>query len=251
MQTDAFTNAAFISDLHLTEDRPDCTRAFFSFLNWLPETTEALFILGDFFEYWVGDDVKTSLSQEVAKQLLKTGKSKSIAIYFLPGNRDFAIGKAFCQQAGMILITDNDLFTIAGNAVVLCHGDLLCSDDKSYQRFRKIIRHPLVMNTLLHLPVSLRVKLAEQLRLNSKNNFKKNPVYIDVTSSAVKSLFNETKANILVHGHTHMADIHLYGQENETESRMVLGDWHQVGWYGTIDENGSRLHQFDINHPEF
>ena len=252
MQTLAFDNAVFISDLHLTEDRPACNRAFYSFLDWLPETTDALFILGDFFEYWVGDDLTTELSHTVAQRLAQLVATKDIALFFVPGNRDFAIGSHYCQCAGMSLLSDNSHFRIAGRSVVVCHGDLLCTDDKAYQRFRKLIRQPLIMSSLLKLPTWLRIRIAERLRQNSKKRFQRNPVYVDVTAQAVETLFQQTQAELIVHGHTHMADIHLHSvSADQNHKRMVLGDWHQVGWYGVIDEHGEQLHQFDIHTPDF
>lgn len=248
MQTLSFDNAVFISDLHLTEDRPDCIRAFFSFLEWLPTSTDALFILGDFFEYWVGDDIDTRLSQDITEKLNDTNSTKGISLFFIPGNRDFSVGHSYCTKAGMTLMPDNRIFSIAGLKVLTCHGDLLCTDDVGYQRFRKIIRTPIVLNTLLQLPISIRIKIAQRLRQNSKTKFNKNRFYVDVNAQAVDELFDSSHADVIVHGHTHLADIHLCGNENK---RMVLGDWHEVGWYGVIDANGPRLHRFDIKNPAF
>ncbi|EAR08368.1 UDP-2,3-diacylglucosamine diphosphatase [Reinekea blandensis] len=253
--TKNYSNALFVSDLHLMEDRPECIRAFFQFLKWIPEEIEALFILGDFFEYWVGDDVDLPYSTEVADALAETSRRKSITIYFLPGNRDFAIGKAYCDRAHMILLEADEVpLIIAKHRVLLSHGDLYCTDDKKYLMFRRIIRHPWVLKMLRSLSKKRRIKIAETLRAASKNKYQRHPIPIDVTPEAIKQTLIKNKCDILVHGHTHLADIHLdlQNQENaQSPRRMVLGDWHHYGWYGKIDQNGPTLHRFTVDNPVF
>lgn len=244
-----FSNALFISDIHLTEDRPEITRAFFDFLNWIPSSIDALFILGDFFEYWVGDDIKTPLSESVADALLSLSANKDIEIFFIPGNRDFALGPAYCNQADLTLLNDETRLTIGNKAIYASHGDLLCTDDKSYQRFRSIIRNPAVLFTLRKMPKPWRLRLARKLRADSRARFARNPVYIDVSETAVSNTFKRTQCDILIHGHTHLADIHT--QKESKGKRMVLGDWDKVGWYGYIDDKHNRLKQFSIDAPSF
>lgn len=249
------SNALFISDLHLMEDRPECIRAFFRFLEWIPQKTEALFILGDFFEYWVGDDVELPYSTEVAQALSKAAQHKNLDIYFLPGNRDFAIGKEYCARASMTLLESDEVtLSIAGFKVLLSHGDIYCTDDKRYLRFRRIIRHPWVMKSLRSLSKKRRIRLAESLRASSKQRYQRNPIPIDVSQSAINATLENHKSDILVHGHTHLADIHLALQDASDQGavrRMVLGDWHHYGWYGAIDGQGPRLHRFAVDQPEF
>ncbi len=245
------TNAIFISDLHLTENRPDCIRAFYSFLEWIPAETEALFILGDFFEYWIGDDIATELSKAVAEKLATQSKSKNINLYFLPGNRDFSLGNRYCQLSNMELIGDNTTVCIGGERLLLSHGDLLCTDDISYQRFRAVIRHPVVMNILLSLPARFRRRLAEKFRQNSAEKFKRYESLIDVNQDAVLDSATSHASNILIHGHTHLADIHLHQSSRGNIQRMVLGDWHNLGWFGRFDGKQLSLHQFDIAAPDF
>jgi len=241
-------NAVFISDLHLTEDRPDCTRAFFQFLDYLPSSTDALFILGDFFEYWVGDDVASFISTEVASKLSETLEKKKIQGYFIAGNRDFTIGKAYCKTANLTQLDEQTIFKIAGKSVLVSHGDEFCTDDLCYQRFRKIIRNPIILKTLLALPKKYRLSIADKLRQKSQRKFLKNPVYIDVNKQSVEDTIIKLKIDFCVHGHTHMADIHTHFQDKQ---RMVLGDWHKYGWFGAIDNNGLALNRFDIKEPSF
>ncbi len=248
MQTH-FNNALFISDIHLTEDRPDCTRAFFDFLQWIPKSVDALFILGDFFEYWVGDDIQTPLSDQVAFHLSQISQAKNISLYFIAGNRDFSLGKKFCQKCNMTLLMDEYSFKIGKKNIAVTHGDQYCTDDKEYQFFRKIIRNRLVLTFLLNLPAKSRIKIAKNLRAKSQARFAREPVYIDVTESAINNAFKALECDILVHGHTHQADIHTHNSKDKT--RMVLGDWHHVGWYGAITDNETYLKQFSIADPKF
>lgn len=244
----SFKNGLFISDIHLTADRPDCVRAFFAFLDWIPSDTDALFILGDFFEYWLGDDISSPLTESVARALKQLADSRGVSIFYIPGNRDFALGNHYCKAANMTLLADETAVSIGGKTVALSHGDVYCTDDKQYQRFRKVIRNPLLLGALKKLPKSYRQRLAEKLRANSKQRFARNPVYIDVTEQAIIKALDTLKCDVLVHGHTHMADIHSY----ETgQQRMVLGDWDHVGWYGKIDHNPPTLHQFSVSSPNF
>lgn len=250
--TVSFTNALFISDIHLTEDRPDCIRAFFDFLHWIPESTDALFILGDFFEYWVGDDLASPLAKKVASALSTLTAEKSIKLFFVPGNRDFAIGDTYTSQCKMTLLGDETLVSIADYQVCVTHGDQYCTDDINYQRFRRIIRHRWVMTVLLKLPIRFRVKLAQKFRQQSLSRFQQRPRYIDVNMSTVDAAFNRLNCDVMVHGHTHMADIHLgFNQRSKPTSRMVLGDWYKVGWYGRINSEGVSLKQFSIANPTF
>jgi len=249
--TRSFDNALFISDIHLTEDRPDVVRAFFAFLQWVPESTEALFILGDFFEYWVGDDLTTELADSVAAGLAKLAATKQVQIFFLAGNRDFALGRHYASRCQMTLLSDEAHFNIAGTAVVVTHGDQYCSDDVSYQRFRKVIRQPLVLTALLWLPKKRRIQLAERLRARSKARFGANPVYIDVNEQTIVAAFARLGCALMIHGHTHRADIHRYTHDDRSHTRLVLGDWHRLGWYAQLDATGHSLHQFAIDQPNF
>lgn len=249
-----FSNALFISDLHLMEDRPECIRAFFQFLTWIPERTDALFILGDFFEYWVGDDVELPYSGAIAAALADAATNKNIQIFFMPGNRDFALGQDYCRRSQMRLITDDELqIQIGKQRVLLSHGDLYCTNDIKYLRYRKIIRHPRVLKILLSLSKKRRIKIAQSIRESSRRNYQKNPVPIDVTPSAIEQTLAVHQSDILVHGHTHLADIHLHGETSVQtgQKRMVLGDWHEYGWYGRIDNNGPTLHRFAVTEPVF
>lgn len=246
-----YSNALFISDLHLSEERPTCSQAFFSFLESIPPSSEALFILGDFFDYWVGDDIQTELAKSVALALSHCAEKNSLDIYFLAGNRDFAIGKAFCQRASMTLLKEETLFIIADKIVAVSHGDIYCTDDVGYQRYRRIIRNPIVLNTLLLLPKTVRIRIATKLRLASKEKFERSPYYIDVTQETIEQAIKKLNCDILIHGHTHMADIHFIDEPRAYPKRIVLGDWNKVGWFAEFSDQGQHLHRFNIDNPVF
>jgi UDP-2,3-diacylglucosamine hydrolase len=146
----------------------------------------------------------------------------------------------------MSLIQDNEIFTINEKKVMVCHGDLLCTDDKSYQRFRKIIRHPIVMFLLLKLSKTRRIAIAQKLRAQSKQKFSKSQFIVDVNQCAVSKTCERLQPDLIVHGHTHLADIHYHRVNSKQITRMVLGDWHQNGWIGTVDNRGPSLTRFKI-----
>lgn len=247
----SYSNALFISDLHLSEERPACSQAFFSFLESITPSSEALFILGDFFDYWVGDDIQTDLAKSVASALTFCASKNSLDIYFLAGNRDFAVSQKFCQSSSMTLLKEEALFSIADKTVAVSHGDIYCTDDVGYQRYRRVIRNPIVLNALLLLPKKARIRIAQKLRLASKEKFNRSPSYIDVTQDAIVRAVTKLDCDILIHGHTHMADIHFIHEPDAYPKRIVLGDWHKVGWYAEFSDQGQHLHRFSIDNPVF
>lgn len=249
-----YRDAIFISDLHLTEDRGDCLAALFKFLDWLPQQIGALFILGDFFDFWVGDDIDLHGSADIAQRLRQLAMRDNLDIYLLVGNRDFAIGQVFCERCGMTLINDDATFSIGGRRVSVSHGDLFCTDDRQYQRFRRIIRQPWLLGLMLRLSATHRIRLAHWLRQRSKNRFRHRPTVVDVNRDAVARTIAVTHADVLVHGHTHLADIHQHqapDSSGQDALRVVLGDWHDAGWYARINTDAVRLHRFSIAQPDF
>lgn len=241
-----YDRSVIISDLHLLDSRPGITRAFYRLLEQLPGRTQALFILGDFFEYWVGDDAASEFHLEVAAALRTL--STSVDVHLMVGNRDFALGEDYARRCGATLLPDPTEVELGGRRWQLSHGDLLCTDDTAYLRYRKVIRHPLVLGTLRRLPLSWRTRLAEKLRQNSRNRYRDGDNrYVDVNDQAVREWLDQTMAGGLVHGHTHMADLHEVRLENgETKQRLVLGDWHHHGWYLSFEPGRHQLHRFAI-----
>lgn len=246
----SFDRALLISDLHLCDTRPAINRAFFDFLRDSASKTQALFILGDFFEYWVGDDAASDFHLEVADRLAEC--SKHCSVFLMAGNRDFALGEAFASRCGARLLDDPIRVSLAGREWILSHGDALCTDDIAYQRFRRVIRHPWVLGTLRRLPKGFRIRLAERLRANSRNRHRRdaNP-YVDVNAAAVVRLLEEQGVRGLIHGHTHMADWHEHRLSGgDKADRLVLGDWHDHGWCIRFECAEPVLERFRIERPD-
>ncbi len=225
----SYQNYYIIADLHLSEARPEATSLFAEFLSQISITDNTLFILGDFFDYWVGDDVISDFQQHIIK-LLSNAHDQGLQVYFMYGNRDFLIGKTFARKAKLELIPDPYVLNLEHKAILLMHGDLLCTDDKSYQIFRQFVRNKLIQKLYLALPRPLRQKIAQKIRGQSKH---KNAQYkvIDVTEKGIQKYLNQYQT--LIHGHTHMLNVHY----EKGYTRYVLGDWFNSGSYIHIDTN--------------
>lgn len=245
-----FARAVLISDLHLCTSRPDITRAFHAFLDNVAPQYDALFILGDFFEYWVGDDAATDFHRSIAERLRQC--ATQLSVFIMVGNRDFALGEGFVQSCGATLLPDPSTAELGDKSWLLSHGDALCTEDVGYQRYRRIIRNPWVLALLRRLPLTWRLKLAERLRQNSRARYQSGRTgVVDVTESAVVALLNQHPNSHLIHGHTHLADWHHHYTENGQQDRLVLGDWHHYGWYLSVRPEATKLHRFAIENPEF
>lgn len=217
-----------ISDLHLHEERPDITGAFLAFLQQHAKHAQALYILGDFFEVWIGDDAISPFQRSIA-QALSAVAAGGTQIYLMHGNRDFLIGNDFCRLADCQLLTDPSVVQLAGEAVLLMHGDSLCTSDKSYIRLRRVLRNPLILFILRNLPLRTRQRLAGDLRAKSKSSTRMKASDItDVNPEEVTRVMAHQHVRTLIHGHTHRPAVHDLGNKKQ---RIVLGDWDAQGWY--------------------
>ncbi|WP_312723755.1 UDP-2,3-diacylglucosamine diphosphatase [Stutzerimonas kunmingensis] len=236
-----------ISDLHLEEERPDITRAFLHFLTTRACQAEALYILGDFFEVWIGDDAITPFQQSIA-DALRALSERGTRIYLMHGNRDFMLGKGFCRAAGCTLLGDPSVVELGGERVLLMHGDSLCTRDEGYMRLRRLLRNPLSLFILRHLPLSTRRKLARKLRNESRVQTRmKASDIIDVTPELIPRVLAEHGVRTLIHGHTHRPATHELEVDGRPARRIVLGDWDQQGWALQVDESGFQQAPFDLN----
>ena len=236
-----------ISDLHLQEERPDITRAFLDLLATRARDAQALYILGDFFEAWIGDDGMTPFQSSIC-QALRALSDSGTQVFLMHGNRDFLIGKAFCKAAGATLLRDPSVVEMGGEPVLLMHGDSLCTRDEAYMKLRRTLRNPLSLWILRHLPLSTRHKLARKLRSESKTQtrMKANDI-VDVTTEEVPRIMQQHGVHTLVHGHTHRPAIHkLTLDDGSAGRRIVLGDWDRQGWALQVDEQGFQLAPFDF-----
>lgn len=212
----------FIADLHLSENRPDLTALFVDFMQIQAKDAEKLYILGDLFDFWIGDDEQSPLI-DLVKQQICTLTQKGVACYFIRGNRDFLIGKKFAQSCGLTLLPDYQVIDLYGTPTLLCHGDTLCTDDEAYQRYRTKVHQKWRQWLFLHLPLKVRLKIAEKIRAKSKQDKQYKPHQImDVNEEFVLKIMRQFNVSQLIHGHTHRQNQHKIPPHFE---RIVLGDW--------------------------
>lgn len=227
-----------ISDLHLEQERPDITRAFLHFLATRARQADALYILGDFFEVWIGDDAISPFQREIAQALRELSEAGT-RVYLMHGNRDFLIGKRFCREAGATLLPDPCLVEMGGERVLLMHGDSLCTLDVGYMKLRRWLRNPLSLFILRNLPLSTRHKLARKLRSESRAQSRmKASEIVDVTPDEVLRVMAEHGVRTLIHGHTHRPATHELQIKGQAARRIVLGDWDKQGWALQVDKQG-------------
>ena len=214
----------FISDLHLERIESPITNIFTAFLDDLNQN-DSLYILGDLFESWIGDDNVSELSQYISDRLLMLSE-RNISVAIMHGNRDFLIGEDFCKASSIKLINDPRIIEIDTKKVMLTHGDELCTDDSEYQAFRSVVRNPLWQKDFLNFPISKREKIAGEAKDASKASKENKAMEImDVNTDAVLKAFNDHDIEIMIHGHTHRPNIHKVSNEGKNLTRYVLGDW--------------------------
>ncbi|HJP39224.1 MAG: UDP-2,3-diacylglucosamine diphosphatase [Gammaproteobacteria bacterium] len=237
----------FISDLHLHPSRPAVTNRFLRFLEESATTTSALYILGDLFEVWIGDDDPDPHQRRIIKalrQFTDTGPE----CFFARGNRDVIIGRRFCTETGARLLEASTVIELYNTRVLISHGDELCTHDRAYQRFRRRARSPMWQALFLALPLPARNYLAQYLRRRSIADTALKPEdIIDVSQQAVADAFAEHRVTVMIHGHTHRCKIHNQEVFSKPQIRIVLGDWHEEGSTLRWDESGYRLETLTIN----
>jgi UDP-2,3-diacylglucosamine hydrolase len=231
----------FISDLHLEADRPEIGEQFLDFLDEEAADAEALYILGDFFEYWVGDDDPDPYYASI-KQSLRTFTDTGVPVYFMHGNRDFMIGPEFAAETGVTILPDPYPLELYGKSVLLSHGDAMCTDDVEYQKVREMTRNPEWQAMMLGKPLEERLAIAKHARAQSEQRNKTlSESIMDVNPDAVKKTISEYGVEILLHGHTHRPDIHGVEVDDVLAKRVVLGDWYEQGSVVRWDEDGLEL----------
>ncbi|MEZ7211222.1 UDP-2,3-diacylglucosamine diphosphatase [Pantoea ananatis] len=233
----------FIADLHLCQEEPAITAGFLHFLQREAPHCDALYILGDLFEAWIGDDDPNPLHQQVADAL----RAVPVPVYFIHGNRDFLIGQGFARASGMTLLPETRVLTLYGHRVLIMHGDTLCTDDVGYLQFRAKVHNPWIQRLFLALPLFIRKRIAERMRANSKQaNQHKSLEIMDVNQQAVIDALLKYKAPLLIHGHTHRPAIHDLSLNGAPAQRAVLGAWHSQGSMIQLDASGIQLIDFDF-----
>ena len=235
----------FVSDVHLAAVRPATGALFLRFLRERAGDASALYILGDLFEYWVGDDDHADCLNEAVLDALAETSRAGVSIAFMPGNRDFMLGAAAAERAGMTILADPTRIDLLGRPTLLMHGDTLCIDDVGYQRYRARVRNPRNMRLLASLPLAWRYGIARYLRNKSERRRSiKTETIMDVNQSAVDQVLRESGVSLLIHGHTHRPARHPQAIEGRACERIVLTDWHEQGGYLRCTENSIELLEF-------
>ena len=236
----------FVSDLHLDPVRPQATRLFLDFLAGEARDADALYILGDLFEAWVGDDDPSQIGNTVAESLHALSKA-GVPVRFQRGNRDFLLGNDYAHRAGIAILPDPAVVMLHGHPVLLMHGDLLCTDDTAYQQFRTQTRDPGWQARFLAQPLHARIAFASQARAASQarqgelRDAGTMETITDVAAATVDQYFTRYGVDTLIHGHTHRPAIHALQADGRERRRIVLGDWYEQGSVLRVDGDGFRL----------
>lgn len=238
----------FISDLHLSPDQPELIRLATEFVAEQSEV-DAFYILGDIFNTWLGDDLIPP-EFEPFIQALQHQQQQGSKIYLMQGNRDFMLGKGFARLVGGILLDDPVVVDLYGHSILLMHGDSLCTDDVSYQRYRKVVRNRWLQKLFLAMPLSIRQGISDKIKAKSKQQKQyKHAQIMDVNPAAVRQVMKQHKVHLLLHGHTHRPAIHqLELQQNLPTYRIVLGDWHSEPSY--IEITAEKIRLVDMRLPQ-
>ena len=228
----------FIADLHLCQEEPAITAGFLRFLQCEAPGADALYILGDLFEAWIGDDDPNPLHQQIAAAL----QALPLPVYFIHGNRDFLLGRRYAHACGMSLLPQEQVLNLYGRSVLIMHGDTLCTDDEGYQRFRRRVHQRWLQRLFLALPLSLRQRIALRMRDSSKGaNRQKSEAIMDVNTQAVIDTMRCHQAQWLIHGHTHRPAVHALTVNGQPAERLVLGAWHSAGSMIEVTPHGLSL----------
>jgi len=231
----------FISDLHLSHNTPTIAQNFLSLLNKQAGELDALYILGDLFEYWLGDDGITPQHHPILgaiKQIADNG----VPAYFIRGNRDFLISADFADQTGCKILEDPSVIDLYGTPTLIMHGDALCTDDHAYQAFKKQVRDPRWQAHFLSLTMEQRIEMARQARDASQSSAKeKSMAIMDANQLSIENTMRESKVTTLIHGHTHRPAIHQFNVDGADAKRIVLGDWGDEASYLMVSDSETTL----------
>jgi UDP-2,3-diacylglucosamine hydrolase len=248
MSTPARTAALFISDLHLQESHPRTAEAFFRFLDEHAAYAEQLYLLGDIFEYWAGDDDLASPFHAHVIAALRALSDLGVEVFWMAGNRDFLVGRGFAEAAGLRLLDEPHVATVAGQRIALVHGDAECTLDTRYMEFRAMVRNKAWQEQFLAMPLAQRKAIIAGLREGSREaHTTKSYEIMDVTPGAIEALFAALGVEVLIHGHTHRPALHLHGARR----RYVLPDWEldvqppRGGWIAVDDHGAISRHGID------
>lgn len=230
----AFT--CFLSDCHLSIDRPPLIQCFIDFVNVRAQKADALYILGDLYDCWLGDGIEIDEPlRDVQRSLLRLGRYKPV--YFIHGNHDFLVSRRYARKNSLILLKQLSVINLYNKNTLITHGDLLCSDDRRYQRYRRFIQNPMVKLILNQLPASVKQNLAKRIiKINNQNKASNQAEIMDVNQETVLKLMRRHGVTRLIHGHTHKPAIHAMDVDGQKGQRIVLGDWYRRGSVLFVDD---------------
>ncbi|MFV0575106.1 MAG: UDP-2,3-diacylglucosamine diphosphatase [Vibrio sp.] len=231
----------FIADLHLSPLRPDITDCFLRFMQEEATQAQALYVLGDLFEFWIGDDDDSPFIVTIKnafQQLTQSG----VKCFFIQGNRDFLLGKRFCKETGITLLPDTAVIDLYGTPTLILHGDTLCTKDEKYQEFRKTVHQPWLQTLFNLIPLFIRKKIVQRVQNKIRlQKHQKQMDIMDVTPEEVVSELENNQVQQMIHGHTHRPNIHQHQTKLGVATRTVLGDWYEQGSILVCTENGCEL----------
>ena len=238
----------FISDLHLSSQQPQVESAFITFLSTKAANADALYILGDLFDYWIGDDAALAYGFEQTLTSLKELTRNNVPVFFMHGNRDFLVGNEFEIQTGCKIIPDPSKIELYGNSILLTHGDCLCTDDIEHQTYRNIVMSKAWKEEFLHKTLAEREQLAQLAKQRSAHHKSSlSDEIMDVNNGAVQETLISFNVDKLIHGHTHRPAIHDYELGSRQVQRIVLGDWHRQARILRVDSQGHKLEKLSLN----
>ena len=238
----------FISDIHISDDYPEIYQQFLDFIKNLDHNTNALYILGDLFEYWIGDDDPNPIFKKIQTELKDLSKI-NVSVFFMHGNRDFLVGDEFAEKSHIKILSDPSIIELYGEQILISHGDMCCVDDEEYQLFRKQTRDPRWQKMILGKPLEYRRNFAQIAREKSLEHTQlENEEIMDVNEDEVKKILDKFNLSTIIHGHTHRPFIHNTISNEVNYRRIVLGDWYEQGSILEWSESGPKLIKLNRNH---
>ncbi|MDR9829381.1 UDP-2,3-diacylglucosamine diphosphatase [Vibrio sp. FNV 38] len=237
----------FISDLHLSPNVPQLNDAFFRFMQKEAPQADAVYVLGDLFDFWTGDDDTSPFARSII-EAFKQLTAQGVPCFFTRGNRDFLVGKRFAKETGVTLLGDETVIDLYGQKAVVLHGDTLCTLDEAYLNYRKKVHQPWLQWVFNHLPFSLREKIVAKVKGDIKHDKQTKSLDImDVTQAKVESVMQAHNVDLMIHGHTHRPNIHHFEVDNMSARRVVIGDWGNEGYVFRINNETMSLDSFTID----
>ncbi len=237
----AVRHTLFLADLHLCSTRPQATATFTDLFSALPDHVDAVYLLGDLFEFWHGDDDRSDTHKRII-EAIRSVTAHNIPFYFQKGNRDFLVSEQFCAETGMTLLPDYHVIDLYGENILVMHGDLLCTDDTAYQRMRNVFNLGILQTLYTSMPLDWRYAISKRVRRASiQQNRQKAEQIMDVNETTVRETMQRYSVKTLIHGHTHRPAMHAFEMDQVTANRVVLGDWYQDSSLLVCTENERRL----------